>query len=265
MFVLVNKGSVENMVTVSQVSQASTKVAKLKRVRHQPTSFPRPGSSEAKRNRAKRVYKMAETNPKRRTAKLNQRKQRQAQLQHIREEKEFIRGEKKRIKDNLHRARLKLADEKKKIQQLRKATKVDIQCSPEKANNLSIAMARLVPTSAEISNLSHAQYVKLRSDMSKLLSGMRAYAQKCNAGFVAKKRSKPAAKRRATALSIPFRQTFIPNIGLTVPDKIPVSEKAFNDAKNRLNAGRYNAKPVVEKNKKKKKRIAPTLVRNLFP
>ena len=221
-------------------------------------SFPKPQPSQAKRNRAERIRKMAENNPKRHNAILNERQRRQAQLQHIREEKEYIRTEKKRIKDNLRQARLKLAEEKKKILQLVRVRKTDIQCSSEKASDLSLAMTRLVPTSAEISRLSHAQYKKLRSDVSKVLSSIRSYAQKCNSGFAANKRSKPAPKRPAAALNIPVRQTFIPDIGLPVPDKIPVNEKAFQLARRRLGIDRKS--PTNAGKKKKKKRIAPTFV-----
>lgn len=225
-------------------------------------SFPRPGSSQAKRNRAERLRKMAKNNPKRHAAKLNERQRRQAQLRHIREEKEFIRAEKKRIKDSLRQGRLKLAEEKKKVLRLLRATKTDIKCSSEKASDLSLAMARLVPTSAQISSLSHAQYTKLRSDVSKVLSSMRSYAQKCNSGFVAKKRSKPVAKRSVCALNFPVRQTFIPDIGLAVPDKIPVGEKDFQVARQRLGIDRKS--PAATVKKKKTKRIAPTLVGNLL-
>ena len=100
---------------------------------------------------------------------------------------------------------------------------------------------------------------ELRSDVSKVLSSMRSYAQKCNSGFAAKKRSKPAAKRPASALNIPVRQTFVPDIGVAVPDKIPVDEKAFQVARKRLGIDRKS--PADAGKKKKKKRIAPTLVR----
>lgn len=226
------------------------------------TSLPKPRASQAKRNRAERVAKMAATNQKRRLAKLRDQKRRQAQVRLIREEKEFIRAEKKRIKDDLRKERQKLAEEKRKIMRLKKDAKVVQQCSPEKATDLSLAMARLVPTSADISNMSHAQYASLRSHMSKLLSAVRLYAQKCNPGFVAKKRSKPTVKRRGTALSIPLRQTFIPNIGVDVPDKIPVSEKAFNEARKRLHGSRQISASPCEK-PRKKRRIAPVLVHRL--
>lgn len=229
---------------------------------HMQNSLPRPRLSQAKRNRAERVAKMATTNQKRRLANLRDQKRRQAQLQLIKDEKEFIRAEKKRIKDDLRRERQKLAEEKRKMMRLKKGAKVVQQCSPEKAADLSRAMARLVPTSAEISNMSHSQYASLRSQMSKVLSAVRLYAQKCSPGFEAKKRSKPAAKRCETALNIPLRQTFIPNIGVDVPDKIPVSEKAFNEARKRLHGSRQVPASPCEK-PRKKRRIAPVLVAKL--
>jgi len=220
-------------------------------------TLPRPVSAQAKLNRANRVRKMTAANTKRRLACENDRK-RKLQIQ---KDKEFIRQEKKRIKETIRNEREKLAKEKKKILQLKRDAQVALKCSPEKSVALSVAMTRLVPSSAEISSLSHEQYVKLRSEMSKLLSGVLAYAKKCNAGFAANKRSKPAAKRRASPLNIPVRDIFIPDIGVHVPDRIPVTEKEFDMARKRLKNGQQHIQP--QKKKKEKKRIKPVFVSQL--
>lgn len=215
--------------------------------------------SRARRNRAERLRKMAANNPKRHAAKLKERQRRQKQLEYIRDQKECIRLEKKRIRDSLRQQRLKIAEEKRNILRLKRVKRTTIQCSSEKTSDLSLAMARLVPTSAEISNLSHAQYTKLRSDVSKVLSGIRLYAQKCNPGFSAKKKSKPVSQQALCALNLPVRQTFIPDIGVAVPDKVPVGEKAFQQARKRLGFNSWS--PAAAGKNKKKKRIAPTLIR----
>ncbi|CAM9179988.1 unnamed protein product [Ectocarpus sp. 12 AP-2014] len=210
-------------------------------------SLPKPSGSEAKKNRARRVEKMAEANQKRRAAVKKQKKQRQdAELQ-IQMEKDYVRAEKKRLRDELRKAREKIAMEKKK---LRKPAKPVVKCSPDEANQLSIAMSRLVPTSAEISNFTHAQCTKLRSDTSKILSGIRAYAKRCSPNYgVKKKRSTPVARRSTPPLNFAPHEVYIPDIGYNVPDEIPVTERAFYEARERLRKKSKSGKKSSAKNK----------------
>jgi len=226
--------------------------------------------SQARLNRQIRARKMKENNPKRQAAidKLKKRlatekERRQAEKDKIQKDKEFIRNEKRKIREDQRRERSKLANERRKLMQEKKARKTVVACSSEKAGDLSTAMARLVLSSAQISTLSHAQYVKVRADMSKLLSAIREYAKRCNRQFVAPGRKK-AYKSPTAPLRIPNRQIFIPDIGVAVPDKCPVTEQEFNKARHRIEKRQQSTQRVqYAPPKKNKKRIAPTLVRGL--
>ena len=219
--------------------------------------MPRPSSTTARLNRQNRARKLRETNRKRTLAVERLRKRLRAERDKIRKEKDFIRTEKLKIKASLKQQRDELAAAKKQAAQKKKVEKKMLSCSDQKASDISIAMSRLVPTSAQISTLTHKQYVALRTKMSKTLTQVRQYADRCNKTYVVEKK-KSSPKRPTPALHIPNRQTFIPDIGESVPDECPVDEEAFNAARRRLNS-RRNPTPVPKK-KKKKKRIAPTLL-----
>ncbi|CAM9702402.1 unnamed protein product [Ectocarpus sp. 6 AP-2014] len=219
--------------------------------------MPRPSKSTARLNRQKRALKVKQTNRKRMLAIEKLKKRRQAERDKIKKDKDFVRNEKLRIKEALKRQRLQLAKAKKQLAQSKKADKKVLSCSPDQASAISIAMARLVPTSDEITRLTHKQYSTLRTQMSKALSQLRRYAHRCNKTYVVEKRNKP--KRPSPTLCIPNRQIFMPDIGVAVPDKCPVSEQAFAQARQRLQLCRH--KRPVPATKKNRKRIAPTLVR----
>lgn len=216
-------------------------------------------ASQAKKNRAHRVAKMAEANKKRRAGLIKRKKLKEAEALRLEEEKAYVRAEKKRLREEVRDARRKLAMEKKK---LRKPAKPVVSCSMVSANELSIAMTRLVPSAQEISKLTHAECTKLRSDMSKILSGIRGYAKKCNPNYgVAKKKTKAAPRRSTPPLKFRTHEVYIPDIGYDVPDEIPVSEREFYAAQKRLK--KNNVAKSSAKNKKVKKRIQPQLVARL--
>jgi len=231
-----------------------------------PSSMPRPSRSTARLNRQKRARKVKETNQKRMLAVEKLKKRRQAERDKIQKNKDFIRNEKLRIKEALKQKRLQLARAKKQLTQSKKANRQVLSCSIEQATFISVAIARLVPTSDEITRLTHEQYVALRTKMSNALSQLRQFAQRCNKTYVVQKRKKP--KRPSPTLCIPTRQTFIPDIGVAVPDKCPVREKASNEARQKLLLSRHKLQSSTKRNRiavvgeqKKRKRIAPTLVR----
>ena len=246
------------------------------------TSLPRPTPSQAKRNRAARAAKMAKANPGRRAAMDEMKRQKQleralAQMQKdalkaeqdlIREEKkrireadkEYVRAEKKRIRDEVRQERLRIASEKRKRKKPAAKAPV-INCSHQAATDLSLAIVRLAPTANEISQLTHAEYTKLRSDMSKRLSEVRVYAQKCSPRYVAKKRVRAAPKPQfQQPLMFKNHDVHVPDIFMHVPDEDPIYGK--EDARLRLinQNKRMNTNPGPSNKPRKKKRIQPQLV-----
>ena len=227
-------------------------------------SLPRPTPSQAKRNRAARAEKMAKANPGRREAMDEIKRQKQlkraiaqmqkdalkAEKQRLRDEKKRVlqaekdleRAEKKRIREEKRQERNRLASEKRKQ---KKPAKPRVDCF-EAPNDLSIAMSRLVPTPAEISQITRPQYDKLRSDMSKRLTDVRVYAQKCSPNYVPKKRPEEETKQRKQRQDAEMaelrayephklnpRWVKVPkNWDNNVPDE--VSEEAFLQAQQRV-------------------------------
>lgn len=222
-------------------------------------TLPRPGSTRAKLNRAKRVALM-KNNKKRSLLKRN-RDRKLEELRNKRMDKEFVRNEKNKIKEAMKQERLKLALEKKRLMELRKVDKVVIECSPAKAEDLSRSIGRLVPTPTEIMTMTHSEYTNLRSEMSKQLTRVRLYSEKCNFNYSRKKKSQDKRRRNSPGvIYMPQRDTFIPDIGMNVPIDIPVSEAAFERARKKLRMGKQRSQGQIPLPTRKKKRIAPMLV-----
>lgn len=228
-------------------------------------------------NKNKKVAKATKTRRNRKEIGENKRMREEEKLQRKFAEKE------KRDKIALTRklekekARKQIADMKKKDLKRKKMEKSKREaarkirdneksllkkkmCSDKTVDSLVRDMKSLSPSKEDINKLTQKSYTKLRTDISKTLSKIRDYSSKCNKNYINEKtEKKPKRSRRNSALNIPNRDIFIPDIGEEVPDKCPISERAFNEARKKLNLTRK----VVETPlpiKKKKKRIAPTQV-----
>ena len=123
-------------------------------------------------------------------------------------------------------------------------------------------MARIVPSAAEISNFTHADCAELRSNTSKILSGIRVHAEKCSPNYgKAKKKPKAVKRRSTTPREIKNYEVYIPDIaheGYDVPDEIPDSETAFYAAQRRLS--NHRSKSKSQGKKKEKNRIQPAFM-----
>jgi len=121
-------------------------------------------------------------------------------------------------------------------------------CTDAVADNLSIYMHQLVPSRDEIKNLTQKSYMELRANVSEHLKGIRKYAMECNENYNSEK-AKKVVKKKVTidapsALNIPIRDIFIPDIGTDVPEDVEITEEEFEAARKRLQNRGFNDKNV---------------------
>ena len=129
------------------------------------------------------------------------------------------------------------------------------KCPPDEVKKVAKKIRDLVPTIADIKKMTPTKFKHLREEMMKALDGIAYFGEKCIDGF----HYEPTIPSIVPGVGpiLPIRNILPSHLDVFGDD--PVSAADFERAVARLKTS-TSKKPVARTSKKKKKRIAPTLV-----